>query len=373
VFVAPEGQRQRDRLLDEVETCLEMEQPFWLVVNPAMITYRRTKSGDSQGVYDEISGEYFRTQFPFLMRNYWNTVTVDEAHECGLSNPSSQTARALHSINTRKRMAMTGTPAGGKPDRYWGLLNWLNPTEFRSRYQWREKWLDTKKERNKEGRTYVVIGGFKNARMEERFYDEHSHYILRRTKKEVASDLPEKNHIPIWVTMLPEQEVQYRRMEDEAEAVMEEMEESGPVISSNVLTTYMWLKQFSFGLCDVYEKGMKLDKKLDEMVMKYGARARARDDKGKLVSPKLEALYDIMEKIGVVPGEPGGKLIVFSQFEPVIEATLQDMLSLGYDAKKITGKTPDRTYRKGVQEDFQTGKLQGHTHDTQGRWHGDHA
>ncbi len=350
VFVAPEGAVQRARMLAEVEDCLEMEQPFWLVVNPAMLTFRKTKQGDPRGVYDGLTGEYFQTQFPFLMRTQWNAIIVDEAHKTGLSNPSSQTARALHKVLGRKRIAMSGTPAGGKAKRLWGLLHWLEPEVFRSRRQWEEKWLEIEEGFNrKTGQKFKTIKGIKPW-LEEDFWREHAHYILRRKKSDVAKDLPPKNHIPIWVNMLPEQAKQYALMEDEAEMrLMEDEQEVGRVVSSNVLTTYAWLKQFSWGVCEVYEKGLKYDEALEENIMKYGVKAV-------LPSPKMDALLDILTDLGMP--EDDGKCVVFTQFLHVAELVTEELVRLGYRAKQITGKTAKRDYRAAVQEDFQTGNLQ---------------
>jgi SNF2 family DNA or RNA helicase len=361
VFVAPEGAKQRDRLLDEVEMCLEIDQPFWLVVNPHMLTFRKTADGDPRGTYDSVSGEYFRTQFPFLMRTVWNSVIVDEAHDTGLANPGTNTARAMAALQGRKRIAMTGTPAGGKPLRYWGMLHWLEPHQFRSKWQWQDRWLKTEKRINKStGAKYTVVSGFESEAMEKKFFEEHGHYILRRTKSEVAPDLPDKNYIDIWVNMTDDQRAQYETMEDEAEArLYQEEVEVGRLSSPNVLTTNTWLKQFSFGLCEIYEKGKVLDVQLEEFVMKYGARAMARDANGDHTSPKLEALYErIMKPMGMEDGESGGKLIVFSQFKHVVDTVTEDLKAHGFKADKITGGTAKREYRQAVMEAFQNGDLQ---------------
>lgn len=342
VFVAPEGRKERERLLEEVEACLEIDQPFWLVVNPQMLTYRRA---GSDGIYDSLTGEYYQTQFPFLMRTHWNTVIVDEAHDCGLANPQSQTARALHNIIARKRIAMTGTPMGGKPMRLWGILHWLEPDKFQSQYRWRDKWLDVELNQTRDGRRFTKVGGIRPG-MEEKFYKEHAHYMLRRKKEDVYKEMPPKNHMPIWVNMTEEQVKQYRMMENEAETRLAEAEEAGAISSPNVLTTYAWLKQFSFGFCDVYEKGKVWDDKTEMMVMKYGAKATAN-------SPKLEALVGLIRQLGMFDEGSTEQVVVFTQFKHVADLVYNELDKAGLKVAKITGDTSDRAYRADVQERFQ--------------------
>jgi hypothetical protein len=334
-------------LIDEVETCLEMDQPFWLVVNPHMLTYRR-----GNAVIDPITGESFDTQFPFIMRTRWNTVIVDEAHSNGLPNTSSQTARALHALMARKRIAMTGTPMGGKPERLWGIFHWLEPSKFTSRYRWRDKWIETESRQNSDGRRYTLVGGIKSG-MEEQFYKEHAHLMLRRRKSEVYKEMPEKNYIPVWVTMSDKQREQYSRMENEAEALLAQREEDeGKVSSPNVLTTYAWLKQFSFGVCEIYERGYKWSERLEINEMKYGAKATVE-------SPKLDALMELLSELGVGEGLTGDErpqVVVFSQFAHVVDTVHAHLESKGIITAKITGKTADREYRANVQKDFQGGE-----------------
>ncbi|NIN67998.1 MAG: hypothetical protein GTO63_25485, partial [Anaerolineae bacterium] len=113
VFVAPEGRKQREKLLEEVALCLEDEIPFWLVVNPAMVSLRRTKKRDQADLFDHVSGSALSIQFPFLFEVEWDTIVIDETQDSGIANPSSQFSRALKMMTSKRRIGLSGTPMGG--------------------------------------------------------------------------------------------------------------------------------------------------------------------------------------------------------------------------------------------------------------------
>lgn len=341
VFVAPEGRTQREQLLEEVEFCLEVGLPFWLVINPAMLTYRQTK--EERGVYDARTGMWFDTQFPFISKTKWNTIIMDEAHQSGIANPGSQTARSIANLAVQKRIAMTATPSGGKAVRLWGILHWLDPKEFTSRGRWNDQWLQKKTIRDNQGKERVVYTGF-DKEHEANFYKAHAQYILRRTAEEAYPEMPPYVEIDRYVDMSAKQAEQYAQMEDEADAIVEG--QSHTVHSPNVLTTYSWLKQFANAYCTLEKKADVWDDELDEWVPKY--RAMPTTD-----SPKLEMVMAIMDELGIPDDD--AQAIIYSQFKPMAKLIADHLNANGIPAGLITGDVNSRAKRAELIASFQEG------------------
>lgn len=344
VYVAPEGRKQREQLLEEVEFALEVELPFWLIINPAMLTYRQTK--EERGVYDARTGQWFDTQFPFISKTHWNTLTMDEAHESGIANPGSQTARSIANIKVQKRIATTGTPAGGKARRLWGILHWLDPKEFTSRTRWSDQWLQKKVIYDKGGNEREVYTTFDQAH-EASFYKAHAEHILRRKIDEVYQELPPYTEININVTMSTKQREQYDQMEEEADArIQGEEERDGRVRATNILATYSWLKQFANAYCLLEKTTEVWDDELDDWVPKY--KAFPTED-----CPKLEAIMEILTQLDVPNGDE--QVVIFTQFKGMADMVTEYLLKKDIPTDKITGSVTSRTKRAEIQSTFQAG------------------
>jgi SNF2 family DNA or RNA helicase len=355
VFVAPEGRKQRDKLLKEVAMCREEGIPFWLVVNPAMISLRRVKQQGDTTIYDHMSGEWLDVQFPFLFDIDWQNIIVDEAHLSGLGNPSSQFSRAIRMMKCEKRTEMTGTPAGGKPLRLWGMLNWLEPGDFGAKHTWAKRWLKHFEIEAANGKEITEYRDLKDS-MEEEFYKEHRRYILRRRKVDVFKDRQKPHHVSIWVKMTDRQRQQYELMEDESVMnIFTSSQQLGRVSMPNVLAQNTWLKQFAFSYCDVEERSRKWDDFLDAWVIKYKAIPTPE-------SPKLEALWAKIQEIGADDPGSGEQVVVFSQFREMADLTTEWLRAKHVlegkeplKVAKITGDVGKRAVRQEIIRDFQEG------------------
>jgi SNF2 family DNA or RNA helicase len=345
IFVAPEGRKQREQLLEEVEFALETELPFWLVINPAMLTYRKTN--DDTGYFDSATQMWYDCQFPFITRTKWNTLVLDEAHLSGIANPNTQTARAIAKLSVKKKIATTGTPAGGKARRLWGILHWLEPKEFKSRNRWNEQWLERKVLYDVNGQERTEFVGL-DPKMEQSFYKAHAQYILRRKKEEVYTEMPPKQYIDMTVEMTERQRKQYEQMENEAYVRLDQSEASkGGVNVTNVLATFSWLKQFANAFCELEEKERIWDDMLDDWVIKYKATPTEE-------SPKLEALMGILDGLGIPDGDE--QAVVFTQFSGMANMVHAYLNKKGIPTEKITGAVSNRQKRSEIQSQFQAGE-----------------
>ncbi|MFD3825181.1 SNF2-related protein [Streptomyces sp. NPDC058625] len=79
-----------------------------------------------------------RSAAPALAAQRWGMVVADEAQH--VKNPHSATAKALRTIPTPARVALTGTPVENNLSELWALLDWTTPgllgplTSFRARH-----------------------------------------------------------------------------------------------------------------------------------------------------------------------------------------------------------------------------------------------
>lgn len=75
-----------------------------------------------------ISQKYFE----WLSKYNWHIIVADEAHR--LKNANAKTTRAIKSLRSEMRMALTGTPIMNKPDDLWSILHFLSPMYSGSSY-----------------------------------------------------------------------------------------------------------------------------------------------------------------------------------------------------------------------------------------------
>lgn len=259
----------------------------------------------------------------------WSTCTIDEFHRFGLGNPKTKFAAALRRIRAERKYALSGTPIGGKPIRMWGVLNWLEPNEYTSKWAWAESWL-----RISDNGFGKEIGGIVPGR-EGQFVEAHARHMVRRLKREALPGLPEKVRIEVTPTMTPKQAQAYEAFRRDLEvrlAAGDDGEER--VAAENVLAEFTRLKQFANALCEVDETGTVVPTgesgKLDELVERLDAEGIRRDD----------------------PVD-GARAIVASEsrkFVEVVAARLRQAYGDAVDVDLLTGETGDDERVRAVHE-----------------------
>lgn len=131
--------------------------------------------------------------YPKLFSMEWGAIIVDESHESLIrrTGKPTQRRRGLEQLRIRGdgiKIAMSGTPTDSKPEQLWGTLNWLDPKQYSSLTRWSELYWQ------KGGYTGHKIGEFRSDR-EQMLWDSLSAIAIRRTKEEVAPDLPPKIYV----------------------------------------------------------------------------------------------------------------------------------------------------------------------------------
>lgn len=346
VVLTGDDPQERREAIWEAKELADDGLAFWLVVNPAMCRAKEVETPQSKKHRklnpDAEPDMYWKLEYPELAEIDWTSITVDEFHLMGLSNPNTQGAKGMNLIadmtKPDHKYALSGTPMGGKPIKLWGALHFLDPEEFTSRWNWARHWLVVN-----EGEYGSTIEGIMPGR-EIEFNDHLMSRLVRRVQKDALPGLPPVNRVNVWCPMTDRQRQQYEKMATEAEWIIEDAEQNqGRLSATNILALYTRLKQFADSYCEV-SGGTGMDGK---------AQVRATTDSGKLeqLDEKLAECNVIVSK-GKDEDEPAAALI-FSQFNSVCDMVAEHLTELGVPNERIIAGKDKRN--NAIVRSFQEG------------------
>jgi hypothetical protein len=268
----------------------------------------RTDTGQAVADHDLVLTTYgtLRRDIVRHRDTEFDYVILDEAQS--IKNAASQAAKACRLLKARHRLAVTGTPVENHIGELWSIFEFLNPGQLGSAARLRK----------------FLAGGRGNAA--EIVARAVRPYLLRRTKGQVLSDLPEKTEQTIFCELGEEQRKAYDELREHYR-----LELSGRIgrlgIGRSriaVLEALLRLRQAAChpGLID---------------------RERAAEP-----GAKLETL---LEQLGEVLDE-GHKVLVFSQFTSFLAILRRHLEERGTVYEYLDGRTTDRQARvQRFQED----------------------
>ncbi|WP_101523012.1 DEAD/DEAH box helicase [Nocardioides houyundeii] len=142
----------------------------------------------------------------------WDLVVADEAQH--VKNARSSTAKALRSVGSRARVALTGTPVENDLTELWAILDWVIPGLLGSRLAFRRAWA-------------APIEAGVDPEITQRFADLISPFLMRRRKSDpgIAPELPPKTETDHLLGLTREQAVLYESFVRDR---MERIERSEP-------------------------------------------------------------------------------------------------------------------------------------------------
>jgi len=268
----------------------------------------RTRAGDHFLNFDLIITTYgtLRRDAALLKDTLFDYVILDEAQ--AIKNSGTEAAKATRLLRGRNRLVLTGTPIENRLADLWSLFEFLNPGMLGAVSVFRSL---VGNEQSGEGRA-VLARALRP-------------FILRRTKQQVATDLPEKLEQTIFCDLDETQ----RKLYDE---LREHYRQS--------LLTHV----DSVGLAKSKMQVLEALLRLRQAACHPGLIDKSRADES---SAKLDALTGQLEDVL----SEGHKVLVFSQFTSFLS-----LLRKRLDANKTTyeyldGKTRDRQAKV---ERFQT-------------------
>ena len=250
-----------------------------------------------------------------LLEHDYHAAILDEAQ--AIKNPKSQVSMAAGQLKAGTRIAMTGTPLENNLDEVWSLFHFLNPGFLGDQSSFRRNFrTPIEKHGNREAQKFLA------RRLKP--------FMLRRTKDEVALDLPPKTEIMDYVELEKGQRDLYETirlmMDDKVrKAINKKGLNRSRII---VLDALLKLRQVC---CD--PRLVKL--------------ASAKKQKK---SAKLERLMTILPEMI----EEGRTVLLFSQFTSMLTLIEAELKKKNIDFVKITGRTKDR---ETPVKDFQAGKV----------------
>lgn len=260
------------------------------------------------------------TTYPLLARDeawlsdqQWPLVILDEAQT--LKNPASQMAKSLREIRAIGRVALTGTPLENSLQDLWTLIDWVNPGLLGDRKKFTSLF-----------RTPIEKHGDVAAQL--RLNRRLRPFLLRRTKEEVAAELPPKTEILERVELPKSQQALYEAVRSAMdERVRKAIAERGLARARiTVLDALLKLRQVC---CDP-------------------SLVKTKAAKGVSHSAKRERLQALLLELIA----EGRRVLVFSQFVEMLRLIEADLNQEGVKTLILTGST---TNRSQVLEAFSAG------------------
>lgn len=138
-----------------------------------------------------------RADIANIKNNLWNTIVLDESHN--IKTWYAQTTKAVYQIIAKHKIALSGTPIVNNTFDLFAQLNYLLPNYLGSQEFFRQEYV-------------LPIDRDRNEEKTNALQKITSPFILRRTKQQVATDLPEKTELILWCTMHDEQQEVYDKI-----------------------------------------------------------------------------------------------------------------------------------------------------------------
>lgn len=223
--------------------------------------------------YEQVAND-----FDSLNAMGWDILIADEAH--AIKERSSKRSKAIGRLSVKRAMLLTGSPVLNRPNELWALLHRIAPARFASYWPFVNR--------------FCVYGGFKNKQIvgtknKIELRSILSEYMIRRMKADVL-DLPDKQIIPVYVDLHPEQKKIYDQADQELAIVLPD--DPNPLEIENAMVKMLKLKQIA---CTPATLGFEDN------------------------SYKLDRAMEMIEEF-VMSGDDPEPVVVFTQFRGVMEA-----------------------------------------------------
>ncbi|HEV7843845.1 MAG TPA: DEAD/DEAH box helicase, partial [Pyrinomonadaceae bacterium] len=255
--------------------------------------------------YDLVLTTYglLRRDVEMLMHYEFNYLILDEAQ--AIKNPLAETAKAVRLLRGTHRLTLTGTPVENNTLELWSQFAFLNPGLLGNVEYFREE-FSTPIERKGDERAAQFL--------RKMVYP----FILRRTKDQVAKDLPPRTERQMTCDMEPAQRKLYDEKRDYYRALLLKLIEDEGISNARfrVLEGLLRLRQ----ICNHPRLAVKTFR---------GA------------SAKFELLLETLETLRA----EGHKALVFSQFTGMLKLLQAELKKRRIPFSYLDGQTRDRQQR----------------------------
>ncbi|WP_346238833.1 DEAD/DEAH box helicase [Niabella insulamsoli] len=239
-----------------------------------------------------------RQDLPLLESVAWETIVLDESHH--IKNPAAQTTRAVWQLTAKTKIAISGTPVMNNTSDLHSQLHFLmpgllgTPEFFKKEYA-----IPIEQQANEE----------KAAALQRLIRP----FVLRRTKEQVAADLPDRTESVLWCEMNADQRSAYESIKEEVRAnIFTEIKTSG--LNKGKLSVLAGLTK----LRQVCNSGELV--KHEDIFTYESVKTKVLIDELKCIIPEHNAL-------------------VFSQFTTMLDLLERDLKKEGIATLRLDGQT----------------------------------
>ena len=252
-----------------------------------------------------------RSDVDKIAESWFDVVVIDESHN--IKNPAAIITRAVNQIQAGMRIALSGTPVMNNTFDLYAQLNFLLPGMFGNREFFKREYadaIDRDKDEDKIAALQKLTAPF----------------ILRRTKEQVATDLPEKVESVLWCEMGDVQQMAYNNILDKVRnSIFLDVKDNKLATGGlNLLNAMLKLRQ-ACNSCALLQE----------------------EDLNETDSIKQEVLID--ELLNIIPNH---KALVFSQFTSMLNLLEPALKKHHIPFCRLDGSTPV-AQRQQLINDFQ--------------------
>ncbi|MBQ8754189.1 MAG: DEAD/DEAH box helicase [Lentisphaeria bacterium] len=252
--------------------------------------------------YDLVILSYAAARFSAdkLKHVSFSYLVLDEAQH--IKNPGSCNAKNSKSIEAQHRIVLSGTPLENSQEDLWSIMDFLHPGILGTLPAFRKRYAQINEDENLRSELAAQVGPF----------------IKRRTKAQVAADLPPKSEHILYCDMLPEQRKLYEKIRLEGQLQLARLDDRDVHANAAVFTTLLRLRQIC---CH------------PELLP---------DEQGKgIPSAKTELLFELLQE----NIDSQHKMLLFSQFTTLLGLITAELDKDGIPFEYLDGSTRNRQQR----------------------------
>ncbi|WP_423148668.1 DEAD/DEAH box helicase [Rubrolithibacter danxiaensis] len=181
----------------------------------------RNKEVEKFAEYDIVFTTYgiTRVDIDQLKNFYFNYIILDESQN--IKNPASKAYRSVRQLKSKHKLILSGTPVENSVNDLWSQMSFINPGLLGNQHFFQDNFvtpIEKKKDEEKAKKLQALIKPF----------------VLRRTKAQVATELPEKTEQLFYCQMNEEQSQVYEKIKSEYRNELLQNIENGTYKSSQV-------------------------------------------------------------------------------------------------------------------------------------------
>jgi SNF2 family DNA or RNA helicase len=242
------------------------------------------------------------------LQHEFSVAALDEAQH--IKNRTTQNAEAVKKIQAHHKLVLTGTPIENSVSDLWSIMDFLMPGYLGSHKLFREKY------------ELPIQNGGPDAELAQIKLRRKLHpFLLRRLKKEVAKDLPDKIQRVAHCTLSKDQHMVYKKLLESAK---------------KEITSLVDAKGFNKSRMQVLKILLQLRQTCCHLDL-----LKLPDLKSEYPSAKMELFFELVDEAL----DAGHRILVFSQFTTMLGILREELEARNLKHCYLDGSTKNRQER----------------------------